>query len=123
MSTRAAAIPSAISAGSPRAHARATSASIIARSHASSATAGATRPRASTPSNILELQPHIVLGQRPRRGSRAHDVVELGALQLGLERVAGQAVEHLRHPPREVLHAPDAAQAALRVGVEAGLVA
>ena len=34
--------------------------------------------------------PDVVLGQRRRRGLRAHDVLELRALQLRLERVAGR---------------------------------
>src|SRR5215213_11998164 len=62
------------------------------------------------------LEPDVVLRQRGRRRARAADVGELRVLELRLERVlAGRAVQHRRHPVREVLDAPDPAQAALGV--------
>src|SRR3954465_4209705 len=104
------------------------SASSMACSQARSVVASRTRPRARTspnspaPSDTLETD--VVLGQRRGGRARGDDVVQLRALQPGLEGVvAAEAVQHRGHPPREVLHAPDPAQAGVRVRLEAALVA
>src|SRR3954447_1135466 len=87
------------------------SASSMACRKATSVVASRTRPRARTspnsPAPSDTLEPDVVLGQRRGRRAGGDDVVELGALQAGLERVvAAEAVQHRGHPPREVLHAP-----------------
>src|SRR4051794_3798482 len=123
---------SACSAGicpaAARARASAASASSMACSHARSPVASAVPPRARTAANsasdILQVEPHVVLRQRPGHRLGADDVVQLRALELGLERVALlEAVEHRGHPPGEVLHPPDALQAALAVALQPARVA
>ena len=72
----------------------------------------------------VERQADVVLGDGARGVLRVEQVVELGVLQLRADRaVVGKAVHERREPPREALGPPDAAQAALRVGVEAGVAA
>src|SRR5689334_8034626 len=58
--------------------------------------------------SIVVGQADVVLCEGGRGRTRADEVVELGALEPLLKGVvAGKAVEHVRHPPREVLDAPD----------------
>src|SRR5215468_5210409 len=64
-------------------------------------------------------QPDVVLRQAGRGGARAHDVLELRALQALSERVVVvEAVQERGHPPREVLGAPDPPQRRLGVAIE-----
>src|SRR5829696_2549642 len=84
-----------------------------------------TRPAASSAGNPLDaLEPDVVLRERGRRPRRRGDVGELRELELHVESVASlEPVEHRRHPPGEVLRAPDAAQHLRRVARESRLVA
>src|SRR5215213_210109 len=84
-----------------------------------------TRPAASSAGNPLDaLEPDVVLRERGRRPRRRSDVGELRKLKLHVEGVASlEPVEHRRHPPGEVLRAPDASQHLGRVPREARLVA
>ena len=112
-------------AGPATASARSTSS--IAWSQARSVSSARTRSgtkRASntTPSDLLE--PDVVLGERSPRRVEVVDVAQLRELQLrGRTRRRRRAVQHRRHPPREVLGTPDAPQARRGVGVEAVAVA
>src|SRR5919107_1142195 len=80
-----------------------------------------TRPAASSAGNPLDaLEPDVVLRERRRRSRRRSDVAELRELKLHVELIASlEPVEHRRHPPGEVLRAPDAAQHLGRVVREA----
>src|SRR5918995_1080837 len=72
--------------------------------------------------NVLEAD--VVLGERGRRLVRGADVSQLGELKLEVEGVASLGrVQHRRHPPREVLGTPDAAQRVVGVTIEQRLVA
>src|SRR5215207_2775313 len=84
-----------------------------------------TRPAASSAGNPLDaLEPDVVLRERGRRSRRRGDVGELRELELRVEGVASlEPVEHRRHPPGEMLRAPDAAQHLRRVARQAGVVA
>ena len=66
-----------------------------------------------------ERQPDVVLGEVRRRRRRRRHEVQLGALQLLLERVVAEAVQHRRHAVREVLGPPHPPQARRRVVGEA----
>src|SRR5204862_4172348 len=74
--------------------------------------------------SALERQPDVVLRDGGRRGGGVHEVVELGHLHLVAECAGlGELVHQRREPPRETLGLPDAAQAALGIGVDAAIVA
>src|SRR2546422_3081791 len=66
--------------------------------------------------SILDRQADVALGQRGSGRMRAHQIFELGALDSGAELArVREAMQDRRHPPRESLGQPDAAQAQLRV--------
>ena len=72
------------------------------------------------PDVLHALEADVVLGQH-RRGRAARTrrcAIARAAAAARTDRRRGEAVQHRGHPPREVLGAPDAAQAGLGVGVE-----
>jgi hypothetical protein len=69
-----------------------------------------------------QRQPDVVLRQRRRSRARVHQVVQLRLLHPLAEAFGvREAVHQAREPPREALRLPDPAQAALRIGVDAGV--
>src|SRR5450759_2030210 len=82
-------------------------------------------PYASIPSarpkSRSDRQTYIVLRQHGRSRCRAHQVLQLGTLHPLGERAPVRELVHQRgEPPGEALGLPDATQASLRVGLDAG---
>ena len=69
--------------------------------------------------DAFHRQANIILRERTRGRLRCRDIIEFGQLPAHVEVVLGaEAMQHLRHPPREPLRLPDPPKARRRIAFE-----